>query len=213
MKHARASALIALVVFAAGSFVGCAAASPPDSGPSPRETATATPSPTADPRVEDPADPGTWIVDGSGVGPIEIGGDFATTLTGLVGTWSNDPASCSWSAWWTAPDSAYGMFFVRGAESDSAPIREISVYTTAESSDASPGPQTEDGLGIGATKAAVLAAYPGAQEGSSTMGSDTWIKLPGDTDAHVFFAFRENSDTAWDIRVTTGSEPSYEVCG
>lgn len=94
-----------------------------------------------------------------------------------------------------------------GTESETAPIREISVYSAAETPAVVPGPVTEDGLGIGAARAEVLAAYPDAQDGVSTMGSDTWLMLPSATDAHVFFAFRENSDTAWDVTVTTGAEP------
>ncbi|MGW9156381.1 MULTISPECIES: hypothetical protein [unclassified Microbacterium] len=217
MINTRTSALVVATTLAVGSLVGCAGTSTPASTPSggstPTATATTTPSPTAEPRVEDPADPATWIIDEAGVGPIDVGGDFTSTLGGLAGPWANDTANCSWSAWWMAADSAYGVSFVRGTESEAAPIREISVYSAAETPAVVPGPVTEVGLGIGATKAEVLAAYPDAQEGVSTIGSDTWIMLPSATDAHVYFAFRENSDTAWDVTVTTGAEPSYEVCG
>lgn len=217
MINTRTSALIFATALALTSLVGCAGTSTPASTPSggstPSETAPTTPPPTSEPRVEDPADPSTWIIDEAGVGPIDVGGDFASTLGGLAGAWTNDTANCSWSAWWMAPDSTHGMSFVRGTESETAPIREISVYSTAETPAEVPGPVTEDGLGIGATKAEALAAYPDALEGVSTIGSDTWIMLPSATDAHVFFAFRENSDTAWDVTVTTGPEPSYEVCG
>ncbi|MFJ6531680.1 hypothetical protein [Microbacterium sp. NPDC091662] len=217
MINTRTSALIIATALAVTSLVGCAGtpepASTPGGGSTPSETAPTTSTPTAEPRIEDQADPGTWIIDEAGVGPIPVGGDFASTLTGLAGPWTNDTANCSWSAWWTAADSAYGMSFARGTESETAPIREISVYSTAESPAVVPGPVTEDGLGIGTTKAEVLTAYPDAQEGASTIGSDTWLMLPSATDAHVFFAFRENSDTAWDVTVTIGVEPSHEVCG
>lgn len=217
MVNTRASAIVFVTALAVTSLVGCAGASTPaptpTGGSTPSETAPITPSPTAESREEDPADPGTWIIDAEGVGPIDVGGDFASTLGGLAAPWTNDTANCSWSAWWMAADSAYGMSFVRGTESDTAPIREISVYTAAETPAAVPGPVTEEGLGVGASKAEVRAAYPDAQDGVATIGGDTWLMLPSSTDAHVFFAFRENSDTAWDVTVTTGAEPSYEVCG
>ncbi|WP_426621691.1 hypothetical protein [Microbacterium sp. As-52] len=219
MINTRTSALIFVTALAVTSLVGCTGTSAPASTPSGGSTPSGTtstpptPTPTAEPRIEDPADPGTWIIHEAGVGPIDVGGDFTSTLAGLTGSWTNDTANCSWSAWWMAADSAYGISFVRGTESETAPIREISVYSAAETPAVVPGPVTEDGLGIGATMAEVLAAYPDAQEGVSTMGSDTWLMLPSATDAHVFFAFRENSDTAWDVTVTTGAEPSYEVCG
>lgn len=217
MIRARAAALILLTALTTSGLTGCtggAAPAPSDSrASSPSQTPSVSPSPTTEARVEVTTDPGTWIIDDAGVGPIEIGGDFTATLDGLAPGWTNDAVDCSWSAWWTASDSAYRMSFVRGTESPSAPIREISVSSTSESLEGVPGPQTMSGLGVGATRDDLLAAYPAAQQGTSTIGSDRWIMLPSETDAHVFFAFREGADTAWDVTVTTGAEPSYEACG
>ncbi|MFK3679454.1 hypothetical protein ACI2IP_17165 [Microbacterium sp. NPDC090218] len=213
---ARASGLALIVALAVGASAGCAAtpgsASPSDDS-SPSSSPTATPTSTPEPPAEDPTDPSTWIIDEDGVGPIDVGGDFAATLGVLGENWKNDTATCSWMASWTAPDNGYGMYFVRGTESDAAPIREVSVYSAAEAPVAVTGPATVEGLGIGSTVAEVLAAYPDAQEGTPTIGSGTWLMLPGDADAHVFFEFREGGDAAWDVTVTTGAEPSYEVCG
>lgn len=160
----------------------------------------------------DPAVPGTWVISEDGVGPIEVGGDFSATLSALPGDWTNDSANCAWTAWLTS-DSGYGVYFVRGTESDAAPIREISVYDVAQDGSTSGAPITAEGLGIGSTKDEVLAEYPGAQQGVPQIGDGVWIKVPGDGSAHVFFEFREGSDVAWDVTVTTGAEPSYEVCG
>lgn len=128
------------------------------------------------------------------------------------GDWTNDSANCAWTAWLKS-DSGYGVYFVRGTESDAAPIREISVYDVAQDGSTSGAPITAEGLGIGSTKDEVLAEYPGAQQGVPQIGDGVWIKVPGDGSAHVFFEFREGSDVAWDVTVTTGAEPSYEVCG
>ncbi|WP_311243326.1 hypothetical protein [Microbacterium sp. WCS2018Hpa-23] len=199
-----------------GLIAGCAPepTTAPTSNPSPSATATLTPSPSPSAvPTADPADPTTWVISESGVGPISIGGDLTGTLAGLPDTWTNDTENCAWTAWWNAPDSSYGVYFVRGTESDTAPIGEISVYTAAESPTAVPSPLTAEGIGLGATKAEVLAAYPDAQEGTAQIGGGTWLMLPGDDAAHVFFEFREGADVASDIVVTTRDEPSYEVCG
>lgn len=215
MKALRLSALIAFTTLAAGALAGCAPATGASPTPSSGASVPATPTPTQTPSqaVEDPADPGTWIIDETGIGPIDVGGDFAATLSALPSGWTNDPVNCAWSAWWNAPDSRFGMTFVRGTETDTAPIREVSVFSTVESSGPIPAPTTADGFGIGATRAELLAAYPDAQEGAASIGDDTWVKVGGGGDAHIFFEFRDGSDIVWDVTVTAGTEPSYEVCG
>lgn len=199
---------IVVLFIGAVALAGCAPSAPAGK---PSTDPISTPAPSA---VEtDPSDPTAWVISESGVGPIAIGGDFAATFGGLPDVWTNDTASCDWTAWWNAEDQSYGMFFARGTESDTAPISEVSVYTATASPIAVPSPVTAEGLGIGATKSAVLDAYPGALEGTAQIGAGTWIMLPSDAEAHVFFEFREGSEAASDVVVTTGSEPSYEVCG
>lgn len=206
-------ALLAVMGIAAAVLTGCAASAPGSvateaAAPSASPTPTSTPSETA---TADPADPSTWIISDAGVGPIEVGGDFAATLTALPTEWTNDQQSCAWSAWWKSEDTSWGMYFVRGNESEGDPIKEISVYTASEV--ATDGPVTAEGLGVGATKEEILAAHPEAEEGVSEIGGGSWIRLPGDGDAHVFFDFREGETVANDVVVTTMSQPSYEVCG
>lgn len=207
---------IAVGMVFVGAVTGCApepASAPPSSPePSAAETPSPSPSPTGAPEA-DPADPTTWIITENGVGPVEIGGDLGATLAGLPDTWTNDAENCAWTAWWQAEDSSYGLYAVRGTESDTAPISEISVYTSLEVPTAVPSPVTAEGLGLGATKAEVLAAYPDAGEGVAEVGGGSWVMLAGDGDAHVFFEFRGGADAASDVVVTTRDQPSYEVCG
>lgn len=207
--------IVILAAIALATLVGCA---PTTTGGTPTSSPTQepAPSPSPEPRTPapaDPEDPATWIISEKGVGPIEIGGDFAATLEALPDTWENDTENCAWTAWWNAVDSSHGIFFVRGSESETAPIGEISVYTAAETPAQVAGPVTAEGLGIGATADEIMAAYPDAQEGTAQIGGGTWIMLEGESDAHVFFEFREGESAASDVVVTTRSEPSYEVCG
>lgn len=214
MNTRRSGAALLITGLVLATAAGCASGAGetgPDSSATPTEKQTLAPTASSSPSA-DPQDPTTWIISDAGVGPIEIGAQLDETLTQLPDTWTNDE-NCSWTAWWNSEDSSYGVFFVRGTESDDAPLREISVYTAAEEPVAVPSPVTEAGLGIGATKEEVVAAYPGAEEGEAPIGGGTWLKLPGEGQVHVFFEFREGATGASDVVVTVGEQPSYEVCG
>ncbi len=196
---------------AVGLLAGCTASATPQPSPSETATPTATATPTETPEA-DPADPTTWVISDAGIGPVTLGGDFAATLGALPDTWTNDDV-CSWTAWWNAADSSYGVYFVRGTESDTEPISEMSVYSASEDLAGVDGPRTAEGLGVGATTDEVLAAYPDAEQGTAEIGAGTWMRLAGDAAGHVFFQFREGEDVANSVVVTTRDEPSYEVCG
>ncbi|MDQ0647940.1 hypothetical protein QFZ53_002136 [Microbacterium natoriense] len=214
MNTRQRSAIVLITGLVLATGTACApGAGEAEPGSSATSTATQTssPEPTSSPSA-DPEDPTTWIISEEGVGPIEIGGRLAETLAELPPTWTNDE-NCSWTAWWNADDSSYGVFFVRGTESEDAPVREISVYTAAETPVAVPSPVTDKGLGVGATTEEVLAAYPDAEEGVASAGAGTWLKVPGDAEAHIFFEYREGAAGASDVVVTIGEQPSYEVCG
>lgn len=219
MASTRFSGVIAAAVLAMTvALAGCASPAPEDTSPptgtpdvsSSPEPSSPAPSPVAP--EPDPGDPSTWIIGDTGVGPVRIGGDFASTLGGLPEAWTNDPANCGWTAWLSDADAGYGVFFVRGTESDSDPISEISVYSTTDST-VSGAPVTREGLGIGASREEVRATYPDAQQGEAQIGGGTWIRLAGAGESHVFFGFREGEEFATTVTVTTRVEPSYEVCG
>lgn len=212
-RQRTALAMLAGLVLATGTACAADVGGVTDTDPPPLTTPTPSPEPTQTTAAPDPEDPATWVISENGVGPIEIGGDLAGTLAKLPDTWTNDAENCAWTAWLKDSSVDYGVYFVRGTESDSAPISEISVYEQMQGEGATGAPATAEGLTLGATRDEILAAYPNAQEGKPQIGDGIWIMVPGDAAAHIFFEFREGSDTAWDITVTTRSEPSYEVCG
>lgn len=215
MNTKTAAAILTFALLAV-SATGCAPDPAPSSTPSTAasEASSPSPSPTLTPPVADPEDPATWTVSAEGVGPVEIGGDLASTLAELPDTWKNDPANCSWTAWWQEPGAGYQMYVVRGTESDTAPISEISVNAGGnDPGESTQSPVTAEGVGLGASKEQVLAAYPDAQEIAAQIGDSTFLMVPGADPAHVFFEFREGTDVASSLVVTTRSEPSYEVCG
>ncbi|MFB7250399.1 hypothetical protein [Microbacterium sp. NPDC056234] len=197
-------------------LAGCAT---PVSGPEQTPTGSApaaqsTPSATASRSAgePDPDDPSTWIVSADGMGPVLIGGEFDAALAELPTSWTSDGAACSWAAFWNAPDNSFSMHFVRGAEDQSEPISEISASTMADSVTGAVGPETAEGIGVGATRDEILDAYPEAEEGTATVDGE-WIRVASESDGQIFFQFLTGAERAWAVTVTTRDEPSYEVCG
>lgn len=207
----RRTAFMMSAAFGALMLAGCATASPaPETTtrePVPSPTSSA-PSPTSEPPV-DLEDPSTWAVTETGIGPIETGGDFDATLSELPESWTNDD-NCSWTAWWNAEDQSYSMNFVRGTESDDAPI-VLASASAADPVTPGVGPRTTEGLGIGSTRDEVRAQYPDAAEGEAPIGDGTWLSVAGDG-ATIFFEYY-TGDQANAVTVTTLEEPPYEVCG
>lgn len=197
-------------------LAGCAspvngpAQTPTASEPAPQPTSSESASPDAG--EPDPDDPSAWIISAEGIGPVLIGGDFDATLAELPDAWTSDGAACPWAAFWNAPDTTFSMHFVRGSEDQSEPVSEISASTMADSVARHVGPETPEGVGIGATRDEILAAYPDAEEGTAMVDGE-WIRVPSESAGQIFFQFLTGADRAWAVTVTTRDEPSYEVCG
>lgn len=212
MSRRRTGPIIAIALGAL-LVAGCST-----TAPAPEQTITAPvpsptlPTPEPSPTSESPIeleDPSTWAITETGIGPLEPGGDFEATLSELPDSWANDE-QCSWAAWWNAEDRSYTVDFVRGTESEDAPILSASA-SAADPVTSGVGPRTEDGLGIGSTKDEVLAQYPDAGEGRSQIGEGTWLSVPGDGTT-IFFEYYTGEE-ANAVTVTTLEEPPYEVCG
>jgi len=160
--------------------------------PTPTPTSTATPpgvpGPSATPApLDDPADPTTWIVSQSGIGPLRIGMPFPEAVTVLP----NASNAC---------DHAY-----RGADTELFIARwgtnaddHLDVVSWARA----PGPKTAEGIGIGSSPDDVRAAYP---SGVEVQRQGTYIQT-----GNIFF--RIETGAVDEIGVTSGDIP-WEYCG
>src|SRR5690606_12782794 len=182
-------------------------------------TGTAQPSPSAAAPSEalpsgeppsvaiDPEDPATWTIDGAGIGPISLGGDFRATLDDLPEeSWTNDD-NCPWAAFWNAPDAGYGLHFAQGTEAADAPIGLVSVSAPADAVDSDAGPRTDQGLGLGATKDEVRAQHPDAVEAEAAIGGGSFLSITADEGSTVFFEYAADGAEAFGVTVTTLAEP------
>lgn len=212
MYPSRAASLAA-AAFGVLILAGCSSAEPLPQTSAPDEATSAPPvepSPTPEPST-DLDDPASWTVTHQGIGPVELDGDFAATLSELPEAWENDD-HCSWAAWWNAEDQSYSVDFVRGTESEDEPIVLVSA-SAAEPVTPGVGPRTDDGLGIGSTKDEVRMQHPDAAEGQSQIGEGSWLSVPGDGGTIFFEYYTAEATQANAVTVTTLEEPPYETCG
>lgn len=202
-------AFVALAVCAT-AMTGCTAADPdpePVATSSARAGETSTPAkstaPTEDPA--DPADPATWIVTGSGIGPVTIGrdvGEFAT-----VGPYVEHDAQCPNPAVHRlASDGLAPMTLVADDGTSVA-----SVHVTSWGTDSLPvsSPKTAEGIGLGASLSDVQATYAGIAL-TSTSNETPQYAYP-DGDGWVVFTFQDDLVVVVSAS-TTSSNPS-ELCG
>jgi hypothetical protein len=126
--------------------------STPSATPTETSTPTPTPTPTAEAEVEDPAQIGTWIIDGVGIGPLDIGGDPATLPTYLPGVFDD---ACNTKIF--ERDDGLAFTMPVGEGSDQIYAIKLSGGPAALAN----APHTAAGVGLGSTSAQVEADYPG----------------------------------------------------
>ena len=189
-------------------LTGCSTTGDP-APPEPQWTPLPSATPSSEPAEPGPdaAEPGTWAISDTGIGPIEVGGDFAATLEELP-DWSS-PQQCEWTAAWSA-EGEYMIYFAHPDEG--GPIDVVSVTAMPDAVPAGAGPRTVDDLGVGSTKEDVLAAHPDAEEGEAAIGDgSTWLAVQ-DGEGRIFFEYGPQAQKADAVTVTDGQEPPYEVC-
>lgn len=157
--------LAALAIAAVLALGGCAS-SANEPAQSTSEASTSSPvasaSPTPTPTGPDLADPASWIVTFTGLGPIEVGAPVESTATVMSAFQPATQEACPWvtayaadglpSVWLPDPQSTgvVGQIVLQ-AWSGPAAVSEAS-------------PKTAEGVGVGSTLEALRAAYPDLTE-------------------------------------------------
>jgi len=213
----RITAALAAVMLGVSVLGGCASqvphlADPPETASTavmPSETITPSETPEQK-QTNDPADPDSWLVTETGIGPIEIGGDFEGTLAEIrstgVGTFD-----CEGVAYGFADDNAYDILVIEDGAEGSDGIAEVSIGWNSDTMGV--GPRTAESLGLGSTKEQVLGAYEDATEQGSQILDHSYVTIPdNDGKSKLVFGYRDGYDGAVSVSVITGAEPAYEPC-
>ncbi|MET0783184.1 MAG: hypothetical protein ABWY53_02565 [Leifsonia flava] len=207
-----------LTVLAALTLLsGCAtAAAAPSPTPSPTASQTdvaaptASPTPSPSPDAVDPANPGTWIVSSSGVGPVVLGDDLATAAAALAHFTERPASDC--------PNPRLKVYSFDGAPTVTLVLDEAGVTVTGlrltdrDLAAGSDVPHTREGIGTGSTIDEAMAVYPDmVVDAGSGM---TNYSLPSDSGGWVSFSSGEfdTQDTVRVVDVYPGGPLFYELC-
>ncbi|WP_394768257.1 hypothetical protein [Lacisediminihabitans sp.] len=162
-----------------------------------------------------PADPATWIVSDTGIGPFQLGANV-TSVTAQLPAGSAATVEC--------PNPLAGFFDLAGIQvvlfrDDAGAIVGVSAGNPLQSPNAatdsgrSPlgGPHTLKGIGYGSTVAELTSAYPLIERPAA---DDNFPRFTERTTGRSSISFNVNlaSQTVNDMGVWPDSPP-YEYCG
>lgn len=143
----------------------------------PEEEYAVVPAPTGDPTPQDPDDPGTWIVDGGGIGQLRIGTAFDASAP-EAGPYVAEQILCPNPAVSSLAADGFAPLTVVTAEGGSD-IVLLQVTKWDTSVDAA-SPATAQGVKLGMGVEELQAAYPGIQSNGVSNNSTTYAVEDGD---------------------------------
>ena len=204
----RRSAYAVAIVAVMTLLGGCAASGAPSSTASaptpepstagPVQTQTTTPTPT----VGD--DPSGWLITDEAMGPLRLGMPFADALRAVPAA----EDACGWAYVDRGATASDGLWITKTDEALS-----LAQWFGAG------GPRTAEGLGVGSTRAEVLAIHPGATTIPQNLN---WLQsgnlLFGFREGIVYYGDGKQTDERadGDLVVSVGVSsigPQYEFCG
>ncbi|TAJ50304.1 MAG: hypothetical protein EPO52_00345 [Herbiconiux sp.] len=212
IRSGFALAGVALTVVLGAS--GCVGSTPaptvtvtvtPSAGPTPTPTPTVAPTPTTAAFSAD--DPGTWIIDGAGIGPFVVGSTLADIESQVPAAVETCRAGVD-----TYSLDGLGLTAVSGIdESDpSAPVQVVRMLRIDGYDPSAPQPHTEKGISLASSVDELLAAYPGIEQYSGKQGNAIYRLAEGSEYIH----FEGSDDGGLSIiSVTDSQQVGFEYCG
>lgn len=181
----------------------------------PGEVEPAGPTSTPAPVVNDPADPSTWVITYTSVGPLKIGVDQASQVP-LLSAYSAEPDPGTCPARFYERDGSPTLIVTHGVTTD------VSVITVTYNSTDIPAsevaqlrkttPRTASGIGIASTYDDLKATFPGMEKVGTTYAGTLYVINDG-SDRYLQFDVDKNGLV---IAITLNPEKDVyysEYCG
>ncbi len=221
MSSSRGLFVLIVGALVVGALTGCAAptAGAVDGKPSVLDvdsTPSASPSPVTDdggtgaatPAAIDLSDPGSWLITFDGVGPLTVGGRISEQRPSMT-AFAEDPRDyCPRAAFQPLTGDAPHLWAI--LDGDFETVTAVVVPGGPELHPEA-SPKTEAGIGLGATTADLLEAYPDISEPVASNNSLVYA-VSGDADKWIDFS---TSPEGYVIAITVmdAPKPPSEYCG
>lgn len=180
--------------------------STPAASPSPVTDGGSTPAAT--PAAIDVSDPSSWLITFDGVGPLRVGGRISEQRPAMT-AFAEDPRDyCPRAAFQPVTGDAPHLWAI--LDGDFETVTAVVVRGGAEPN-AEGSPKTEAGIGLGATTAELLEAYPDISEPVASNNSMVYAVNGGDGKWIDFSTSPEGYVSA--ITVMDAPKPPSEYCG
>lgn len=162
----RRPVVIVLAIAGALALAGCsggAGASTPAPTETVTTTATPTPSPSPTPTGPDLADPASWIVSFTGLGPIEVGAPIDGTASLMTAFTVATQEVCPWVTAYAA-DGLPSVWLPDPQSTGVVNQIVLQAWGGPATAAVASSPTTAEGVGVGSTLAELQAAYPALTE-------------------------------------------------
>lgn len=184
-QQSRRPTFTVLAIAAVLALGGCASSTNEPAQSTPEASASspvATPSPTPTQTGPDLADPASWIVTFTGLGPIEVGATVESTVSVMSAFQPATQEACPWVMAYAA--DGLPSVWLPDPQSTGA-VGQIVLQAWGGPTTVSASPKTAQGVGVGSTLEALRAAYPDLTEQQGkyavfyavTDGAGHWINF------------------------------------
>ncbi|WP_394768256.1 hypothetical protein [Lacisediminihabitans sp.] len=180
------------------------------SNPPPSTTSTPSRTPTPTPAPINTADPATWIVSETGIGPFQLGANLKMVTADLPGL-TADNANCPnpQAAFLTGTGVAVALFVDSVGN-----IVGVNAGPTHPAGNPLAGPHTALGIGYSSTAAELTTAYPAIERTDYLPDAGFPLyTVKTATGRWISFDVDLATQTVNGIGVWPGTRPPYEYCG
>lgn len=212
---------MATVMLAAAALTGCASSGKSAGDPPPATEVKNTPAPSRSPVTEaestpapslaaiDVANPSSWLITFDGIGPLTVDGRISEQRASMTAFAEERLDYCPRAVFVPLSGDAPHLWAILDGDFDTVNAVVLQGGTDPHDGDS---PKTAAGIGLGATTAELLEAYPDISEPVTSNNSLVYA-VNGGADRWIDFSTTREDGHVMAITVMDAPKPPSEYCG